>query len=32
MIIKIDVGEVEVWDSLRRDPDDYKSVRYMLKR
>jgi hypothetical protein len=31
-IIRIDQGEVEVWDSLRKDEDDYRSVRIMLKR
>ena len=30
-IIRIDEGEVEVWDSLRKDQDDYRSVRIMLK-
>ena len=32
LIIRLEEGEVEVWDSLRTDQDDYKSVRLMLKR
>ena len=31
-IIRIDEAEVEVWDSLRKDQDDYRSVCIMLKR
>ena len=32
LIIRIDDGEVEIMDSLRREPDEYKSVRFMLQR
>ena len=32
MKLTAEEAEVEVWDSLRRDQDDYKSVRLILKR
>ena len=32
LIIKIDIGEVEVLDSLRKDPKEFASVYYMIQK